>query len=117
MFDYTAKRRNVVFDSIAEGKASSSAAAGAAQTKKAAGGAAQTKKAAGGAKLDSTEEYLDPAVLKEQEQCTERRYRTNPDSGWTFCKYDETMDYMGRIPLSVSRKITIKRSLIDFICQ
>jgi hypothetical protein len=99
MFSNNAKRSNVVFDSTAEGKASSSAAAGAAQTKKATGGAAQTKKAAG-AKLDSAEEYLDPAVLKEQEQCTERRYRTNPDSGWTFCKYDETMDYMGRIHLS-----------------
>jgi hypothetical protein len=95
------------FDSIAEGKASSSATAGAAQTKKAAGGAAQTKKAAG-AKLDSTEEYLDPAVLKEQEQCTERRYRTNPDSGWTFCKYDETMDYMGRTPLSQTFNIKKK---------
>ena len=49
--------------------------------------------------LDSTEEYLDPAVLKEQEQCTKNLYRTSPDNGWTFCGYDETMGYMGRIPL------------------
>jgi hypothetical protein len=85
-------------------KANPSAAAGGKAKNRAAMAVSQpmgkAKTKAGGVALDSTEEYLDPAVLQTQEQCAEVKYKSNPDNGWTFCRYDETQGYMGRIPSS-----------------
>ena len=77
-----------------KGKAKARAAPVKARAAAAGGGKAVAGKAKS---LDSKEEYMDATVLEEQAKCTDQKYKTNPDNGWTFCSYAESQGYMARM--------------------